>query len=259
MVSTITSYMNIANNLPRSLDLIAKQPETSRETDYYLKNIGNVKTIDDFINNTRLFTYAMKAFGLSDMTYAKAYMRKVLTEGVASKDSFANKLSDPRFKDFATTFNFAGMGDLATTTTAAQSGTVNKYMQTTLEENAGEQNEGVRLALYFQRKAPSITNSLQILADPGLLKTVQTALGISPNTSMAPVDQQAAMLTKRIDFADFQDPAKLQQFIQRFTALWDSDNGPPADAMPPLVIGQPLEMGISADTLASLQSLKIGG
>ena len=32
--------------------------------------------------NTRVFNYAMNAFGLGDMAYAKAFMRKVLTEGV---------------------------------------------------------------------------------------------------------------------------------------------------------------------------------
>ena len=52
------------------------------ETAYYLKHIGDVKSIDDFIKDTRLFNYAMKAFGLEDMAYAKAFMRKVLVEGV---------------------------------------------------------------------------------------------------------------------------------------------------------------------------------
>jgi len=50
----------------------------------------------------------MKAFGLEDMTFAKAFMRKVLTEGVATA-TFANRLSDKRYADFAG-FNFAALG-----------------------------------------------------------------------------------------------------------------------------------------------------
>ena len=36
-----------------------------------------MKSIDDFMKDTRLYNYAMKAFGLDDMAYAKAFMRKV--------------------------------------------------------------------------------------------------------------------------------------------------------------------------------------
>ena len=159
MVSTIASYQMISNNLVRSLQQTARQPDVSRDTTYYLAHIGDVKSIDDFLGDYRLFSYAMKAYGLSDMTYAKAFMRKVLTEGVSSSSTFANKLADSRYKEFATAFDFFTLGQDATKATAAQSGTVEKYVRQALEENAGEQNEGVRLALYFERKAPTIKNA----------------------------------------------------------------------------------------------------
>lgn len=263
MVSTISSYQLISNNLTRSLDQTAKKPDVSRETAYYLAHIKDAKSIDDFIGNYRLFSYAMKAYGLSDMTYAKAFLRKVLTEGVANSTSFANKLSDTRYKDFATAFNFASLGDQATNTSAATSGTVDKYVRQALEEDAGSKDEGVRLALYFERKAPGITNAYQILADKALLQVAQTTLGISPMTAMANIDKQAAMLSKGIDFSDFQDPAKLRTFLQRFSVMWDSQNSQTdastaATAASAILSTQPIQLGISADTLASLQNLKIG-
>ena len=78
-----------------------------RDSAYYLANIRSVKSIDDFIGNDRIFKYAMKAFGLEDMDYAKAFMRKVLTEGIDNPNSFANSLTDTRYREFAETFNFA--------------------------------------------------------------------------------------------------------------------------------------------------------
>ncbi|TGV05012.1 DUF1217 domain-containing protein, partial [Mesorhizobium sp. M8A.F.Ca.ET.173.01.1.1] len=131
----------------KAIDQVESQPVVKRETDYYLANIGNVKTIDDFVNNTRLFTYAMKAYGLEDMAYAKAFMVKALKEGVSDEDSFANKLSDKRYAQFVKAFNFAAYGPTATLYPSAQQGAVDKYMRQTLEENAGETNQGVRLAL----------------------------------------------------------------------------------------------------------------
>ena len=259
MVSTIASYQLISNNINRSMDQTLAKPDVQRDTDYYLAHIGEVKSIDDFIGNYRLFSYAMKAFGLSDMTYAKAFMRKVLTDGVSDSASFANKLSDTRYLEFATAFDFAGQGEDVTAAAAATSGTVSKYVRQTLEEDAGATDDGVRLALYFERKAPSITNAYQILADPALLKVAQTALGISSLTGSADVDKQAAMLSNGIDFSDFQDIGKLRTFIQRFSTMYDSQNDTSSTSTAPsILINQPIEMGISADMLTSLQNLKIG-
>ena len=96
MQTTFSTYGTIANNLTRSLKTTAAKPQVAREAAYYLANIPNVKSIDDFLGNKRLFSFAMKAYGLQDMTYAKAFMRKVLTEGVADSTAFANRLADDR-------------------------------------------------------------------------------------------------------------------------------------------------------------------
>ncbi|TGV76737.1 DUF1217 domain-containing protein, partial [Mesorhizobium sp. M2D.F.Ca.ET.145.01.1.1] len=73
-----------------------------------------------FVNNDRLFKYAMKAYGLGDMDYAKAFMVKALKEGVSNPNSFANKLTDKRYAAFVTAFNFAANGADATIYNKAQ-------------------------------------------------------------------------------------------------------------------------------------------
>ncbi len=151
MLTTSASYGSINANLTRSLQAAAAKPQVVRETAYYLDNIGKVKSVDDFLGNDRIFAYAMKAFGLQDMTYAKAFMRKVLTEGIAESDSFANKLADRRYREFADAFNFAQFGATATIFDSTRQGTVDRYVRQTLEEDAGSRDEGVRLALYFDR------------------------------------------------------------------------------------------------------------
>src|SRR5437879_6070525 len=104
----------LTNNLDRTLKTTAAETDVSRDTNYYAAHIGKVTSIDDFLGDYRLYSYAMKAFGLEDMAYAKAFMRKVLTEGVASSDTFANRLSDKRYADFAKAFDFAALGAQAT-------------------------------------------------------------------------------------------------------------------------------------------------
>lgn len=82
MISTYLSYQSYAADLPKTLAPVASEAQISRDAQYYRDNIGKVTSVDDFIGNTRLFSFAMKAYGLEDMTYAKAFMRKVLESDV---------------------------------------------------------------------------------------------------------------------------------------------------------------------------------
>lgn len=261
MLTTSDSYRLISQNLTRSLTTLAKEPQVARESKNYLEKIGEIKSVDDFMKNDRVYRYAMKAFGLEDMAYAKAFVRKVLTEGVSDPKAFANTLTDVRFKDLAATFNFAANGEAATEGHDARQGTVDRYVRLSLEQRSGEQNEGVRLALYFARKAPGLTSAMGLLADRALFKVAQTALGFAPETALMDVDKQADMYAKRINVADFKDPKKLETFITRFTTMWEMNNRAPqqqfSNLSPFVASGAPI--GISSDVLASIQTLKLGG
>lgn len=258
MLTTTVTYRTIATNMASSLARTATLPTVEHATAYYLENIGDVRSIDDFLADHRLYSYAMEAFGLGEMTYAKAFMRKILEEGADDSASLANRLADERYRAFAETFDFARYGEATTSFDRTQQGTVDRYVRQTLEEDAGEQNEGVRLALYFERKVPGIDSAMDILADPALLQVVQTALGLSPLTAAASVDRQAEMISERLDVADLQDPEKLESFMMRFTSFWDLGH---ADAIAPaaILLGQTQPFGLSPDLLLSLQRLRLGG
>lgn len=258
MTTTYTSYKLITADLTKSLQRVSEQPDVARETEYYLSKIGSIKTLDDFFADSRLYNYAMKAHGLEDMAYAKAFMRKVLTEGVDSDDAFANKLADSRYKALVESLNFARHGEVATTFDRAQRGVVDKYTRETLEQNAGEENTGVRLALYFERMASTVTNAYEILADNALAQVVRTVLQLPDEFAAADIDRQAEALEDAIDFTDFQDPSKLSAFLDRFTALWEMNNS--SDGYDPLaVFGSSSGYGISPELLLSINNLKLGG
>ena len=258
MTSTAATFKHINTNLQRTLGQTAKQPEVKRAADYYLAKITSIKSIEGFLKDDRVYQFAMKAYGLDEMIYAKAFMRKVLTEGVDSSTSFANKLSDHRFKDFATVFNFARYGGTATAFSRTQQGAVDRYVRQTLEADAGRTSEGVRLALYFERTAPDITNPLGLLADKALLKVTQVTLGLPASTSMLSLDRQIELIKKKLDVADFKDTAKLDKFLSRFASLWDLEN--PTDtsnSVPGILVSTP-NVGLDTNTLTVLQNIRLG-
>jgi hypothetical protein len=372
LLSTYISYQLIAKDLPKALDRVENQPMVDRETKYYLENITKVKSIEEFVKDDRLFRYAMKAHGLEDMAYAKAFMVKALKEGVANQDSFANKLSDKRYAEFVTTYNFAahgelatvynkaqhevtknygiqaaiagvdpnsafvknetayylanitkvksvdalmgndrlvtyalaayglddtaenktllrksleggiadpesfankltdktflalasaldfeGLGEKATTYVKAEQPSIDKYLRQTLEENAGEQNEGVRLALYFERKAPTLTSFYEVLAEPALARVMRTALSLPDSFASADIDKQVKLFEEKFNIEDFSDPEKLGEFLTRFTSLWEISNpSSPAQTSLSVLFSQPVEAGISTSLLFAIQSMK---
>lgn len=267
MISTYASYKMASSDMTRTLQRVEEQPVVSREVEYYKENISNVKTIDDLLNDYRLFSFAMKAHGLSDMTYAKAFMRKVLDEGIDDRTSFANSLSDQKYKAFAETFNFKNFGENTTTFTKVQTGVVDKYLRQTVEEQAGEENEGVRLALYFQRKTADLKTDTegsdvgyyQLLADKALGVVVRTALGLPDEIAAADVDKQVELIKKKLDISDLKDPEKLEKFLARFTSLWELNNSEQLSSAATnagLLFGQGASSGIGVDLMLQISQLK---
>jgi len=260
-LSATLEYKLTIKDLDTSLAQIAKKPEVARETEYYLAHISNVKSIDDFMKDKRLVSYAMTAYGLGDLSYATGFIRKLLQGGIDDSSALANKLADSKYKAFVGTFNFVRYGAATTVFTEAQQGTVDLYNRQALEKSVGDQSEGARLALYFQRQAPTIKSSLYILADAALLKVAQTALGLSPYMSNLSIEQQQAMIDKKLDVADLQDPAKLSKFLAKFTVLYDVQNPTTTATNSTTALLEPINFStplFSTDTLMSLQKLKTG-
>src|SRR5438477_10572537 len=98
MLSTIADFQRISKDINRALSTTAKKPDVSRDTDYYLAHIGKLTSIDDFLKDYRLFSYAMKAHGLSNMIYAKAFIRKKMKKSIYDRKSFANTITDHQLK-----------------------------------------------------------------------------------------------------------------------------------------------------------------
>lgn len=256
MVGLVTSYNLLAANLTRTKTQIASQPQAAREIAYFKANIGNIKSIDDLMANQRIYNFVTQAFGLQDMSYAKAFMRKALTEGVSSSSAFSMKLSDPRFREFVSAFNFAANGASTTQSASLVQTTVDKYTENLLEQQAGQQSDGLRQALYFQSNIGSITSSYGVLADAAIYNVVRTALGLPQAMSAIDVDKQATIIGQKFNLADMKDPKKLSSFVTRFLSIYDMQNGNSAQSSPALSVLSGSGATVQMDTLLSIQNIK---
>jgi hypothetical protein len=236
MTTTIAAYLGVVQNLSRYQATTSAEPAVKTASAYYAANIGKVQSIQDLVGNYRLLSYALSAYGLGDQINAQALVSQVLQGGVSNPKSLANTLADPRWKAFATAFDFVGKGAASVSTASAIQTTSADYVEQQLESDQGSQNPGVQLALYFQRVAPTITNSYGILADQNLLEVAQTIFSLSPVTSATDIDAQAASINKLMPLSDLQNPIKLKQLVERFSAMYDYKYGPSSNATTALTI-----------------------
>ncbi len=238
------------------------------ESTYFHDAMSKVDNVEDLLADKRLVAYVLKAYGLEGETVSNNVLRQVLTSDPQDPKSFVSKLNDSRYRDLSAAFNFRSDGSIARAplqqaqTRAEAIKTADLFLNQTMETEAGNQSEGVRLALYFRRKAPNISTAFDILADKALLEVVRNALGLPASMSQMDIDVQAKLLEKRLNFADFKDPAKLDKFMAKFGALYDQNNNTSTATSPAALIlgtsGDDTPVGFSESLLSSFQGLRLG-
>ncbi len=251
MTTTTSTFLSISQNLSHYQAMTAAEPAVKTATAYYQANIGSVKSAADLVGNYRLLSYALNAYGLGDQINSTSLVKQVLEGGVSNPKALANTLANPAWKKFAAAFNFADAGAVSPSSSASVSTTTSDYVEQQLESDQGATDPGVQLALYFQRVAPTVSNSYGILGDQNLLEVVQTIFGLSPTASASQIDAEAASVAKLVPTSDLQDPKQLQQLTERFTAMYDLTYGPNSGATTSLAVASGSSSGTSAASAAS--------
>jgi hypothetical protein len=204
--------------------------DATAAVDAFAKGMAEVKSLDDFLSNDKLTSLVLKANGLDPKKYDVDTLRKIFTSDPSDKKSYLNTKAESKFKEIVADFNFDTKGELTRAkigtiqNTGAEDRTQQSFLQQTLETQEGQSNDGVRLALYFSRKAPNITSLYTILGDKALFEVISTTYSLPKGISSMDVDKQVDLLKKFVNLDDLQDPKKVDKLMKRFTAMYDLAN-----------------------------------
>ncbi|OWV82114.1 flagellar protein [Rhizobium sp. R634] len=232
------------------------------EITYFRDQMATITSASEFLADDRLVAFALEAKGLDPEEVTSDELEKMFASDLDDEDSYVNKLDDNRFAELVGAFNFDQDGNISAdpTGTVQQRGdvleTVDAYVRLTLEDDQGDSNTGVRLALYFERKAPEISSAYDILGDSALFEFFTTSFNLSSYVSNMDVDKQAEMIENFIDIEDLSDPDKVDDLIKRFTAMYDMANGTGTTSTALSILTG--SASISADTLLAVAQLKSG-
>ncbi|QOZ13235.1 DUF1217 domain-containing protein [Bradyrhizobium sp. CCBAU 51765] len=208
----------------------AVRAQATKDATDYQEAIAGIDSVSDLLANRPMVDFILLAKGLDPRKISTDFLKRIFASDLNDPKSFANTQSDPRFADIAASFNFDSKGNVARLPMMGPQQqdqfreTQANYLQQSLEQQQGDTNPGVRLALYFQRKAGDITSAYDILADKALSEVFRTTFNLPDQMAAMPIDQQAKFVDKFMKIKDLSDPAKVAKLLNRFSAMYDIKN-----------------------------------
>lgn len=234
------------------------------EAKYYSIQMQKIDSVKEFLADPRLVAFVLEANGIDPASVDAEFMQKIFTSDLEDPKSFANQQADRDYRKMVASFNFNAEGlverpdDAQIQSRRGIYETLDSYVRQKLEEEAGADNAGVRLALYFERKAETVSSAYDLLADDALFEVFKVLHQLPDEIASADIDAQADMINRYLELEDLQDPEKVSKMIVKFSVLYDLDNQATTD--PALsVLSNSGSAGISADLMMSLAQLRTGG
>ena len=242
----------------------AVRAQAQKDATAYQEAIAGIDSVSDLLGNRKLIDFVLVAKGLNPKKVSTDYLKKIFASDLGNPKSFANTESDPRFAEIAASFNFDSKGNVARLALMGPQkrdqfrDTQANYLQQSLEQQQGDTNPGVRLALYFQRKAGDITSAYDILADKALSEVFRTTFDLPDSMAAMPIDQQAKFVDKFMKIKDLSDPTKVAKLLNRFSAMYDVKNNQSSGQVqsPFLNLFQGSNSGISDATYLAIAKLR---
>lgn len=230
--SGYAGWVMLNRTAERQMEVMAQTSEIKADDAYFREHIGQVSSAEDLVNDRRLLSISLGAFGLEDDINNKAFIQRVLDDGTLSEDALANRLTDKRYAEFSAAFGF----DLGVSRVAMSDfpdRILSAYKTKSFELAVGEVDSGMRLALNAKTELNEIAESsasvdtkwFRILGSAPLREVIQTAFGLPSSFSSVDLDLQLSTVKDRADdvlgSSDpnvFSDSEAIEKTIRLFTA-----------------------------------------
>lgn len=227
--SGIAGWKIVQRSEERQIMAVEADPIVQRSTAYFQDKIGGVTGAADLVDDYRLLSTALSAFGLEDDIANKAFIRKVLESDVSDANSLVNRLSDKRYKRMAEAFGFG-----SATQPADLGQTIGKaFVQREFERRIGEGDENLRLALNARRELEDMAGRsstdktlwYEVMGNAPLREVFEGAFGFGDSYGQLDVDRQLEEFMNASErylgsssFADLTEAGTIDKLIVNFLA-----------------------------------------
>lgn len=242
-ISGLAGYRFLQRTLDKQQTAFNNSAELARDVQYFRDNIAKADTAEKLVADRRLLRVALGAFGLGDEINKQAFVRKALTDGTEERTALANKLVDPKYREFSAAFGFGNSSGAQVAAPGFAEDVISRYRVRAFEEAVGAVDTTMRLAMNFDRAIQPLaaktidpkTIVFQVLGDTALRTVIESALGLPDSFASIDVDKQAEVVTdklKRLVGSDgikaLTDPAKRDTVLRTFFVREQIKQGPSA-------------------------------
>ncbi len=230
-------------SISRQFDAFSNSEQVTRDVKYFEENIHNATSAKALIEDRKLLSVALGAFGLEEEINKKAWIRTILEEGTDLSVSLANKLADPRWREFSAEFGYGNSTGARVGLAEFRDNVAQQYLERTFEARVGDVDTDMRLAMNFRREVERIAQDpnvervgwFKIMGQRPLRAVVEAALGLPAQFGTVNIDKQKEELEDRASNlyggkspAIFSDPEVVDSMIRRYFLQTEIANGPSA-------------------------------
>lgn len=192
----------------------AARRDVAQDMARFRERAAEITSVDELLRDRRTLQVVLEAFQLESEMDKRAVLRRLLTDDPGDERSFANRMVDRRYREINAAFGGRTgkpLGDPALVERIVRLATANRF-----EKAMGEDNPGLREALYFQRRIGSIGSVTELMGDRALTTVARGGLGLPPQFGLLSFEQQKVLLTQRLDPSEFKDPKAMARLAQRY-------------------------------------------
>ncbi len=106
----LVGYQYLVETRDEQIERLADSSIVQRETENFAEKLSEVQSVDDLLADRDLLSVVLGAFSLQDEIGSTGLLRQVLEADPFDSTSLPNQLSDSRYLELATAFNFGGEG-----------------------------------------------------------------------------------------------------------------------------------------------------
>lgn len=214
-----------------------------RDTTYFRETIASITSAEALVEDRRLLSVALGAFGLDDDINNTFFIRKVLEDGTLDPDSLANRLSDKRYLALAETFGFGDQFPPNTVLSDFAERITDRFENRQFEVAIGNQNPDMRLALGLSDELGALIERglsddaawFTVMATPPLRTVFERAFALPTSVGALDVDRQLEIFRERSaglfgggTVAQFSDPERQEELVRLFLARAELETTPAA-------------------------------
>lgn len=221
----------LARTADAQRELFAADPAIRRETAAFRTRIDKATSAEALVADRTLLKVALGAYGLDQDLGSRAFLRRVLESDGGDPASFANRLADGTYREFASAFGYGSRIGANVDRPGFGARVAAAYETRQFEIAVGKRDPDLRLALSADRELAELSERrgsadalwLTVMGRPPLRKVFETALGLPASFGALDLDRQMDVFREKTrralggsEVAQFADPGRREDLIRLF-------------------------------------------